>query len=79
MFEAIAKLANTAAAYKLADLLLGKYFAPVLIVGAGLLAWQLTKMHNSETSKFTWSTVPGLVAAGITVGLFFLGAALLIF
>jgi len=73
----VAGIADAIAKYKLAGLLLGTYFGPVLILASAYLMMKvlgkvktLTELHNDQQSEFAWSRIPGIVAAVIVLGVF---------
>lgn len=76
---AVAKGVEAYGDYRLADMLLGRYPGPVMLLGAGFLAWKLTKMHRDSSKDFDWNSIPGIVAAIIALGLFFTGLFVLVF
>ena len=78
MIESIAEAVKMGIIANLAHLMLGQYLGAVCVLGAGLLAWKLTQMHRSESSTFSWESVPGVVAAVVDLVVLFLGVYLIL-
>ena len=75
----LGKLVESVATYKLADLLLGRHLGAVLLLASAWLAWKLTLMHRDESRDFDWDSIPGYVAAAVTLIVALVGVKVLLF
>ena len=75
----LGKIVESVATYKLVDLLLGRHLGAVFMLASAWLAWKLTQMHRDEDRSFDWDSIPGYVAAVVTLGIFGAGLKVLLF
>ena len=75
----LGKIVESVATYKLVDLLLGRHLGAVLLLASAWLAWKLTQMHRDEDRSFDWDSLPGYVAAVVTLLVAGVGVKVLLF
>lgn len=65
--------------YQIAKLVLtGVSGGMALVFFSGFLAWKLQQADQNEDSKFSWKSITGVMAALVDLGIFALGAFIVV-